>query len=124
MSLSYSFFAFKNASQSLLRYTFISDLKIGKTKMDLRYFLQRMGIKPTATRITVLRALQEIAPMPSDWTMPELMQTMQRKNLPISQATLTNVLNTFNNKHLISRHVDKEGIVTYRIFQFRNTESY
>lgn len=84
-------------------------------KMDRRYFLQRIGIKPTSIRIEVLRVLQEIAPLRSDWTMSALMQIMFQKDLAISQASLTNVLNVFSNKHLVSRYVDKEGIVKYQI---------
>lgn len=83
--------------------------------MDRRHYLQRMGMKPTATRIEILRLLQEVASVPGVWTMPELMRTMLQKDLSISQSTLTNVLNAFNNKHLISRHVDNKGVVTYRI---------
>lgn len=89
--------------------------------MDRRYYLQRIGMKPTATRIEILRVLQEIASMPGDlaisgdWTMSGLMHVMLKKDLYVSQTTLTNVLNTFNNKNLISRYVNNEGIVTYRI---------
>ena len=78
-------------------------------------------MKPTVTRIEILRVLQEIASMPGDWaisgdwTMSGLRHIMLKKDLYVSQTTLTNVLNTFNNKNLISRYVNNEGIVTYRI---------
>ena len=83
--------------------------------MDRRYFLHLIGIKPTSIRIEVLRVLQEIAPLSGDWTVPELMQIMLRNGLVISQASLTNVLNAFSNKHLTLRYVNKKGIVKYRI---------
>jgi len=99
----------------------ISDITIRDTKMDRRHYLQQMGMKPTATRIEILRVLQEIASVPGDWTMSGLRHVMLKKDLYVSQTTLTNVLNAFNNKKLISRYVNNEGTVTYRISNVTST---